>query len=414
MTGPAESVAQAPATPAGADRTPPRGTTVAHDTTTAHDTMTALRFEAPHRIVLARVPRPAPPGPDEVTVRTSLVGLCGTDLELLHGTAAYLRDGRAGYPLVPGHEWCGTVVEVGGAVTEFTAGDRVVGHTMVHCGLCRMCRRGRRPLCERLTEVGLYGRPGAAAQYVVLPERSLSRIPDQVPDLAAVLTEPAVTVVAGLERARCRIGDRVVVLGTGTIGLLAVQLAARMGASVDAVGIDPAGRRLAVRCGARRALSPEQARATRSAAYSLAVEAAGAAEAFTLGLDLLEPGGRLAVIGVAGRPCPDFVPGQLALRGLEVIGVRHGLDHYDRALRLFRDGVLAAESLIAAVLPPSAAPEAFRMLAGGRSGPPKVLLDFGQADGPPAPLTPPAPPAPGSSVPQAPVIPNPTAEGGLA
>ncbi|MER7703586.1 alcohol dehydrogenase catalytic domain-containing protein [Kitasatospora sp. NPDC097605] len=391
MTGPAEAAAatrtEAPATTAGAAlATAPALTARA---TTARATMAALRFEAPHRVALARVPRPGPPGPDAVTVRTSLVGLCGTDLELLHGTAAYLRDGRARYPLVPGHEWCGTVTEVGRDVGEFAPGDRVVGHTMVHCGLCRMCRRGRRPLCERLTEVGLYGRQGAAAEYVVMPERSLSRIPGRVPDRAAVLVEPAVTVVAGLERARCRLGDRVVVLGTGTIGLLAVQLAARLGESVDAVGIDPAGRRLALRCGARRALSPERARAEGVARYALAVEASGAAPAFALGLDLLEPGGRLAVIGVAGGPCPDFDPGRLALRGLEVIGVRHGLDHYDRTLRLFRDGVLTAEPLIAAVLAPAAGPEAFRMLAGGRSGPPKVLLDFGRADDP-APVPPPA------------------------
>ncbi|MED7949889.1 zinc-dependent alcohol dehydrogenase [Streptomyces sp. BE303] len=343
--------------------------------------MTALRFEAPHRIALARVPRPGAPGPDAVTVRTSLVGLCGTDLELLHGTAAYLRDGRAGYPLVPGHEWCGTVVEVGRDVAGFTPGDRVVGHTMVHCGLCRMCRQGRRPLCERLTEVGLYGRQGAAAQYVQLPERSLSRVPDEVPDRTAVLTEPAVTVVAGLEQARCRLGDRVAVIGTGTMGLLAVQLAARLGESVDAVGIDPAGRDLALRCGARRALTPGQAR-TAGARYALAVEASGAVEAFGLGLELLEPGGRLAVIGVAGQPYPDFAPGRLALRGLEVIGVRHGLDHYDRTLGLFRDGVLVAEPLIAAVLPPAAGPAAFRLLAEGRSGPPKILLDFGRVGGP--------------------------------
>ncbi|MFB6892766.1 zinc-binding dehydrogenase [Kitasatospora sp. NPDC056327] len=397
MTGRTGAAVPAPATPAGAGGTRAPGT------------MAALRFEAPHRVVLARVPRPAPPGPDTVTVRTSLVGLCGTDLELLHGTAAYLLDGRARYPLVPGHEWCGTVAEVGGAVTEFVPGDRVVGHTMVHCGLCRMCRCGSRPLCERLTEVGLYGRPGAAAEYVTLPERSLSRIPGHVSDRAAVLVEPAVTVVAGLERARCGLGDRVAVLGTGTMGLLAVQLAARLGESVDAVGIDPAGRRLALRCGARRALSPEQARAEGPGRYSLAVEAAGATEAFALGLDLLEPGGRLAVIGVAGRPCPDFSPGQLALRGLEVIGVRHGLDHYDRTLRLFGDGVLTAGPLIAAVLPPSAGPAAFRLLAGGRSGPPKVLLDFGGAGRPAT-----TPPATATATAVTPAIPSPATEGDFA
>ncbi|MDH6575361.1 alcohol dehydrogenase catalytic domain-containing protein [Kitasatospora sp. MAP5-34] len=333
-------------------------------------TMTALRIEAPHRAALARVPVPEP-GPDGVLVRTALVGLCGTDLEMLHGTASYLLDGRTCYPVVIGHEWTGTVVR-GNA--EFAPGERVVGHTMLHCGLCRMCLRGRRALCERLREVGLYGHQGAAAEYVAMPGGSLTRVPDAVPDRAAALVEPAVTVVGGLEQARCRLADRVAVIGTGTIGLLAVQLAARLAGSVDAVGIDPAGLELALRCGAHRALTPEQAE---DGGYSLVVEASGAAPAFRRGLDLLEPGGRLAVIGVAGAPAEGFVPGELALRGLEVIGVRHGLDHYDRTLRLFQDGVLDAEPLIATVLQPSDGPGAFELLQSGRTGPPKILIDFG-------------------------------------
>ncbi|AUG80773.1 hypothetical protein CFP65_6105 [Kitasatospora sp. MMS16-BH015] len=346
-------------------------------------TMAALRIEGPHRVALARVPRPEP-GPGSVLVRTALVGLCGTDLELLHGTASYLRDGRAGYPVVFGHEWTGTVVSPG---HELAVGERVVGHTMLHCGYCRMCLRGRRTLCERLREVGLYGQQGAAAEYVVMPEGSLSRVPDGVTDRAAALTEPAVTVVGGLELARCGLADRVAVIGTGTIGLLAVQLAARTAGSVDAIGIDPAGLELARRCGARRGLTPELAGRTGLGRYSLVVEASGAASAFRLGLDLLEPGGRLTVIGVAGAPAEGFAPGELALRGLEVIGVRHGLDYYDRTLRLYQDGVLDADPLIAAVLPAAEGPRAFELLANGRSGPPKLLLDFsdsadrGRADG---------------------------------
>lgn len=333
-------------------------------------TMTALRIEAPGRAALARVPRPEP-GSGEVLVRPALVGLCGTDLEMLHGTASYLRDGRARYPVVIGHEWTGAVVRAG---SGFRAGDRVVGHTMLHCGLCRMCLRGRRPLCERLREVGLYGQQGAAAEYVALPGGSLSRVPDAVPDRAAALVEPAVTVLGGLEQARCRLADRVAVIGTGTIGLLAVQLASRLAGSVDAVGMDPGGLDLARRCGARNAVTPGEAE---DGGYSLVVEASGAAPAFRRGLDLLEPGGRLAVIGVAGAPAEGFVPGELALRGLEVIGVRHGLDYYERTLHLFQDGVLDAEPLIAAVLPSHRGPEAFELLRGGRSGPPKILIDFG-------------------------------------
>ncbi|MEU9129461.1 alcohol dehydrogenase catalytic domain-containing protein [Kitasatospora sp. NPDC048540] len=333
-------------------------------------TMAALRIEAPDRVVPARLPVPVP-GPGEALIRTALVGLCGTDLELLRGTATYLRDGRAGYPLVPGHEWTGTVVTGG---PEFAPGDRVVGRTMVHCGLCRSCRRGRRELCERLTEVGLYGRQGAAAEYLTMPQTALVRVPDEVGDRAAALVEPAVTVVGALERANCRLEDRVAVVGTGTIGLLAVQLAARLAGSVDAVGIDPAGLALALRFGARRAFAPAGA-ADRE--YSLVVEASGAAPAFRRALGLLADGGRLAVIGVAGEPAEGFVPGELALRGLSVTGVRHGVDHYDQTLELFRSGVLDAEPLIAAELPPAEGPSAFDRLRRGRAGAPKILLDFG-------------------------------------
>lgn len=83
------------------------------------------------------------------------------------------------------------------------------------------------------------------------------------------------------------------------------------------------------------------------------------------------------MIGVAGRPVEGFVPGELALRGLEVIGVRHGLDHYDRTLRLFEDGVLNAGPLIAGVFRHTFGPKTFDLLQSGRSGPPKILIDFG-------------------------------------
>jgi 2-desacetyl-2-hydroxyethyl bacteriochlorophyllide A dehydrogenase len=334
--------------------------------------MTAIQIAAPGRVNLTEIAIPEP-GPDGVLVRTSYVGLCGTDLELLHGTSAYLEDGRAAFPLVFGHEWCGRVAAVGEAVQGIAVGDRVVGQTMVPCGQCRMCQRGRRALCERLVEVGLYGLQGAAAEYIRMPARSITVLPDALSDLSAAMIEPAVTVVGGFDRVGCGFADDVAVIGTGTIGLLAVQLAARIARSVDAIGVDPAGLALAAASGALRAMRPEQAE---RGAYSVVIEASGAPSAFLRALEIAEPGGRVAVIGVANEAVTAMVPGDLVLRGIDVFGIRHGLDYYDRTIQLFEAGVLKAEPLVAAVLPPEDAHRAFALLERGRSGPPKVLLGF--------------------------------------
>jgi threonine dehydrogenase-like Zn-dependent dehydrogenase len=333
--------------------------------------MRALAITGVREIGSVQIEIPAP-APETALVRPVLVGLCGTDLELFHGTASYLHDGRAQYPLVFGHEWYG-VVQAAPFGSGLRPGDRVVGQTMIPCGQCRNCQAGRRTLCDDLAEVGLYGQQGAAARFIRMPVRSLVTVPMSLPDRHAALVEPAVTVVGGLDRAGCRPDDRVAVVGTGTIGLLAVQYAARYAGTVHAIGVDDAGLDLAIHCGADRALRPEQAERGR---YSLVVEASGAAAAFRPSLDLLEPGGRAAVIGVAGEPVTGFVPGDLALRGIEVFGIRHGLDYYRRAIDLMVAGVLDPEPLVAGVLPAEAAREAFDTLEGGRSGAPKLLLDF--------------------------------------
>ncbi len=337
--------------------------------------MTALTIAAPRKVALSSlaIPRPLP---GTALVRPELVGLCGTDLELFHGTASYIRDGRAPYPIVFGHEWCGVVVAVGPDTTGVAVDDRVVGHTMLSCGLCRMCQRGCRNLCEHLAEVGLYGHQGAAADFLRMPVSGLTKLPAAVTDRAAALVEPAVTVVGGLDRVNCGLPDRVAVLGTGTIGLLAIQLAVRLAGTVDAVGIDDAGLELAGHCGARRLLRPEEAE---SGAYSLVIEASGASSAFARGLDLLEPGGRMAVIGVASEPLNGLVPGDIALRGIDIVGIRHGLDYYDRTIKLMVDRVLDPELLIADVLSPDDAQRAFERLEHGRSGQPKLLLRFGES-----------------------------------
>ncbi|WP_369393224.1 zinc-binding dehydrogenase [Streptomyces sp. CG1] len=339
-------------------------------------TMRAAAVAAPNVTKVLDLPIPAP-APGEVLVEPLRVGLCGTDLELLHGTASYVRDGRAPFPHVFGHEWVGRVAAVAAdkerdATRRIAVGDRVVGHTMISCGDCRACHRGRRNECGALREVGLYGQQGAAAEYLRMPARALSVVPEDVQDAEAMLVEPAVTVLEGLERVRCVPGDRALVIGTGTIGLLAVQLTARMAGAVDVVGVEDNGLATARRMGARRVFLPGQAPAGH---YDVVVEASGAAPAFHDALRCTGVGGRIAAIGVATEPVDGVHVGELVLRGITVHGIRHGLDQYDRVLELFRDKALTADGMIADVVPLERVGDAFALLQDTGRTAPKVALD---------------------------------------
>ncbi|MEJ2858348.1 MULTISPECIES: zinc-dependent alcohol dehydrogenase [unclassified Saccharothrix] len=328
-------------------------------------TMPAAVITGPKRVEVAAVPVPERRS-GHVLVRTHYLGLCGTDLELFHGTASYLRDGRARYPHVFGHEWWGEVVAADDA-PGFAPGDPVVGHTMITCGECARCLGGARQQCTRMTEVGLYDQQGAAAKYIRMPAHALTALPESLAVPWAVFVEPAVTVVEAFRRARVRPDDRVAVVGTGTIGLLSVQLATKWAQHVIAVGVDPAGLALA-------GVPAHLVLDAPAGEHSLVVEASGGAGAFGTAVRLVERGGRIALVGVSNEPEEGLVPGDLALRGITVLGVQHGIDHYAETVRMFADGTLDGARLVAAVVPARTPERAFELLEHGRSGPPKVII----------------------------------------
>ncbi|MDG4810779.1 alcohol dehydrogenase catalytic domain-containing protein [Micromonospora sp. WMMD1120] len=333
-------------------------------------TMSAIALVGPHAVAEITLPIPAPAA-GTVLIRPRHVGLCGTDLELFHGDSGYLRSGRAHHPHTFGHEWWGEVVAVADDVRDLDPGDPVIGQTMIPCGGCGSCRRGHRQQCRRMTEVGLYGQQGASADFIRLPAHTVHRLPPRLAEPWAVLVEPAVTVVEALRRAGARATDRVAVLGTGTIGLLAVQLALRVTASVTALGVQQSGLAAAARYGAVTHLVDDAP----DTGFSLVIEASGAAEAFPLALDLTERGGRVAVIGVA-YDTATVTPGDLALRGLSVLGIQHGIDHYPDVIGLFDDGAFDGAGLLAPPVPRDRAADAFALLAADRGGRPKVVLDL--------------------------------------
>lgn len=344
-------------------------------------TMRALSIEGPRDVRVVTRPIPAPQ-PGHALVRVSHVGLCGTDAELYTGASPFFAQGTAAYPLTPGHEWSGTVVATAPGVTHVRVGDRVVGDPFVTCGHCEMCRVDRRNLCVRRREMGVRtavpGAPalsGAAAELVAVPDSVLTCVPAQVGLDVAALVEPAVTAIEGVRR--CAVGprDRVAVIGTGTLGLLAAMAAVATGARVEAVGVEDAGLALARELGCVAAHRPRDAPAD---SCSVVVEASGAEPAFGDALRIAAPGGRVALLGIP--PGDVRVPGAAAvLKDLTIHGVLGGVHNWAHAVGLVTDGSLRAAELIDDRIPFAEGHEGFRRLVEGPRRRPKLLLAVGDA-----------------------------------
>lgn len=186
--------------------------------------MKAIVITGPSQIEMQEVPIPRV-GPEDVLVRVAYSGICGTDLAILGGDMSLIRDGLIRYPVRIGHEWSGVVEQVGGRVKHLRAGDHVVSDTGVTCGVCEHCLKGDYGKCESARSVGTVNCwDGSFAEYECMPERHLHKVPGEIGLEEAALVEPTTIALAGIKRAELSPDSRVLVVGTGAIGLAAVGL----------------------------------------------------------------------------------------------------------------------------------------------------------------------------------------------
>lgn len=270
----------------------------------------ALVIAEPGSMNLREVAEPAP-GPGEVAVRPAHVGICGTDLELLAGDVdpAYVR-----FPLVPGHEWSGVVNATGPGVTGLQPGDRVIAEGIIPCRKCARCIRGETNLCETYDELG-FTRPGAAARQVIVPAQVTHVLPGSVSLAEAALAEPAAVAWRALGRGDPRPGDRVAVVGDGTVGLIVAHLAGLFSpAEVVVYGMRPGQARLAAELGATGFETGDSAGGCLDhGGFDLVVEAAGTPSAVETAIGLARRGGRIVLVGLAGNDVTARFPIDVAV-----------------------------------------------------------------------------------------------------
>jgi 2-desacetyl-2-hydroxyethyl bacteriochlorophyllide A dehydrogenase len=316
--------------------------------------MRALVITGPGAARVQEVDTPVP-GAGQVVVDVQRAGICGTDIELFTGQLAYFGQGKTRFPVRPGHEWCGVVSAAGAEVPAGWLGVRVTGDTMLGCGRCARCRAGRGHVCADRCEVGIMGGwPGALAEKVLVPASSLHRLPDAIDDRTGALVEPGGNAWRAASAAGAAPGQRVLVCGPGTIGLLTTAFAAAAGAEVHILAVDGNRRSLASSFGATGYWTADD---PPPATYHAVVDCTDDHRIPASALTLAEPAGRVVFVGVSGAPSlidsRDLVLGDLTAVG--ILGASAGLA---LAIKHYADGRVDPADLVDVTVGLSQAAEA--------------------------------------------------------
>lgn len=320
--------------------------------------MRAAIIQQPGSITVGERPDPSP-APDGVVLRVGACGICGTDLHIADGEFP-----PSPYPLVPGHEFAGEVVAVGEhAPGDLRIGDRVAVDPSLFCGHCPFCRAGRGNLCANWGAIGDTV-DGAFAEYVAAPAVNCYRIPEEMTYRQAAVIEPLSCAVHGVRRIGVRPGERFLLVGAGTMGLLLQQLLQRGGADVTMVDRNRDRLKLAAEFGATATAT--DVADLHDERFDAAVDVTGAPPAIEAAFGALQRGGRLLIFGVAADDARvDLSPFRIYNDEITVVGSMAVLHSYGAARDLLASGQVSAEPLLSHALPLAEFPAALDLMRSG-------------------------------------------------
>ena len=285
--------------------------------------------------------------PGHVVVDIARVGVCGTDTELFSGEMEYLRDGLASYPLRPGHEWCGTVSAVGEGVDPSWLGRRTTGDTMIGCGRCHRCLGGRQHVCEHRHEIGLRrGFDGALAEQMAVPASALLALPDAVDDTAGAMVEPGGNALRAVLAADLTAGERLLVIGPGTIGLLAMLFALARGCEVHVLGTTSASLEVASSHGANGTWTVDDLPDLR---WDAVIDASNGAGSPALAAELVDAGRHIVLIGLADT-ASRLDTRTLVMKDVQAVGILSASPGLVGTIELYASGAVDPRGLVAATL----------------------------------------------------------------
>lgn len=319
------------------------------------DRMQALLLRGPDDWSLETVSTPQLDEVENVLCAVRAVSICGTDPKILAG---HIDGWPPDYPFIPGHEWAGEVVAVGDDVHGVSVGDAIFNETHHGCGYCEACRKGKYNLCENYGDFDIGHRQightmnGAFAEYVSVPADTVHPLPEDVSWREGALLDVNATAIHCAVRGKIEPGDSVAVFGTGTVGLLLVQIAEVLGANeVIAVG-SPSRNEVAAELGASHTISyhdnvvEEILDLTDGVGVDVSLEAAGAQAAFEQAVRATRKGGTISADGIPNDDLVEFPIGELVLNQIELRGARAHANRAADSAHLVASGRVDVDRLI--------------------------------------------------------------------
>lgn len=307
------------------------------------------------------------PGPtgDEVKIKLIYGGICGTDLNVFKGGINYAK-----YPVRPGHELLGTIVEAGKDAL-YPTGTRVVVQPNTFCGRCVKCKKGLTNVCQNKKSLGINTDGGFSEEFVI-SSRFVLPVPDDLTDERAILIEPFAVVVHALRKVEIDKDASVAIVGCGNEGKLAVLMASYLGAEVTAIDINPLKLEKVKRMGGniRTALPDEVAGET----FDIVIEAAGTRASIEQGMQLVTPGGSMVMIGItteAQFPVAHVVRNEITLYGSIIYNFP---DDFLQTIEYLRNENFQVDPVVSMIMPVSDYEQAFENAFSGDYG--KIILDF--------------------------------------
>ncbi len=325
-------------------------------------------------------------GHNDVLIKIKKTAICGTDMHIYNWDS--WAQATVPVPMHVGHEYVGEIVEIGREVTGYQIGDRVSGEGHITCGYCRNCRAGRRHLCPKTIGVGSQ-RPGAFAEYLVLPAFNVFKIPDGIPDDLVAIFDPlgnAVHTALSFDL----VGEDVLITGAGPIGIMAAAVCRHVGARhVVITDVNPYRLKLAEQFGITRAINVKSCGSVEQTAALLreTMSEIGMCEGFDVGLEMsgfpmainsmvstMNAGGRMALLGLSGgQIAVDW--SKIVLSSLQLKGIygREMFETWYKMVALIQSG-LDISKIITHRFPLKDFQKGFDQMGSGQSG--KVILDW--------------------------------------
>lgn len=300
-------------------------------------TMNVLAFKEIGKIVMEERPIPKITSPNQVIVKVAACGICGTDVKILEGKHA------VGDNTVLGHEFCGTVAELGSSVTTLKVGDRIAIDNSLRCGVCEFCRNGQSSQCDWLKDksIGIF-QDGGYAEYAILPENACYKLPDEIDDIVGTQVETLGTVLNGMNIVQMQPWDSVVVLGFGPIGYLFSALAKNVAARVMCTEIDPYRIGVAKELGVpvynpdETDIEKEILEFTNGKGADIVIDAIGSQ--LENAIKYVAPAGKILAFGMDSSIRATVTPNTITRKAIKILGSYIGQNTILPAINILRSG----------------------------------------------------------------------------